>query len=963
MKKNSHENDASSSSHKPEKLAFIPLPLELQPINEFITQSKIIMTRLQMHTDYRYFRDLGTNVYQALSYLYIEEILRNATVTFTFNWLEVLRSEESNIFHNKYFQSKMPKKFLDPQVQEAYIKSEAVFFDVFEKYLDFLLSNERQDRTHLGYDFYFQCLGSESLRLFCVILLRKMVSYFYYNLTDTFKKVASDSQKIWDLDEIGFSYGDLKLISTAINFRIDFYQASRDIEMKQELVQVVRSIQPNGRLMIVIFENKYYCFYGKNEKIELHNEMHRKYENIKKENVKKKNPEAIEVEEKHDNREMEIELEKDNNANEKNNNEIFKDLKKEAILIPSDEEDVDKKSPFKENLLEKLREEEEKEKQDSPKERKYSIDLNDDAKPKLKKSAEIPQTTQIYKERCVKCGKSGHSKPLFSVQRCHHLICFDCMVSKFYDPAYLKERNGCPTYNCLNVFYLRQIEEYCQEIQINESKAEAMNIEEEQDKNQQKAESNQKSEKAIISNVESDPKIESNNKIKINQKVEGFNKIDELKKVMNQKMEGIQKLVENQKKEKIFENEDQQNVNLDQFRQKIVIDFRNSNKIDEEKNHNADKIYDNPAQRMKLERSMDKENSNHKAEKSAEKDLLPEKMQIENSVDKKFEKSSAKHDRIEEEERSYKRDEKYAKEKERDLIMGTLSDKKDLLRSPPKALGPSDKPEANGDKDVMILEDSDKEQPKFTVEPKIICVFCQKSSPQSQIFSNPSCFHCYCYQCIIKIMSINKDYMSCQAKNCFQLLKKISLEKYIEDRNRSEAENDPEKSRAVKQICYCCQKESQVFINQNTEMNFFQCRLCKKSSCLIHKAPLADCFCFCDHCSIKTESDLMRFTRKICINCRQKYCLLCKQSKPGLTCSCYCRNCDEVIYEEKEEKKNREEKSLLCKNCENNCENCKQSVRFEKLIAGEKCGCLFCRECMFSGINYYRKYKCIFKHY
>ena len=166
MRKTSHEIDPSSTSQKSEKIPFLFKPLELQPIKEFISHSKILFTKYQTSSNYQYYRDLGSNIFQALAYIYIEEILHFGTVTYMTSWLEFLRSEESDFFKNLFFQSKMPKKFLEPQNQEIYHKSEAVFFEAFEKYLDALLTNPK-DRTYLCYDFYFQCLYSEELRRFC----------------------------------------------------------------------------------------------------------------------------------------------------------------------------------------------------------------------------------------------------------------------------------------------------------------------------------------------------------------------------------------------------------------------------------------------------------------------------------------------------------------------------------------------------------------------------------------------------------------------------------------------------------------------------------------------------------------------------------------------------------------------------------------------------------------------------
>ena len=58
-----------------------------------------------------------------------------------------------------------------------------------------------------------------------MVLPRKMVSFFYYDNKEIFKKIASNDLKIWDMEENGFFFNDLKLTSNAINFRIDCFQA------------------------------------------------------------------------------------------------------------------------------------------------------------------------------------------------------------------------------------------------------------------------------------------------------------------------------------------------------------------------------------------------------------------------------------------------------------------------------------------------------------------------------------------------------------------------------------------------------------------------------------------------------------------------------------------------------------------------------------------------------------------
>jgi len=721
--------------------------------------------------------------------------------------------------------------------------------------------------------------------------------------------------------------------------------------MKQELVPFLKKSEPYGKLAIVVFENKYYCFYAINEKMDLHEELRKKYDKMKQiEKKPKRNSDTMEIEKKEEDHQMEIEKDaqkthkdfdanpqKENSQNE--NPQIQIEVKNEVIMIQSDDEENNQINAFKENLIEKYRDEEHK----SPK----SLDLQ----PSMDLKPSVVSKPKEIKQKCFHCDKLNHTKPLFIIRRCHHTICFECMIDKYYQLNEIKDSHSCPAIRCPCKFCLSDIQSYFQEIQILESQSNAMNIESEGEKlnENQKKEKIQKVEK-INGKLENHQKVENNQKVEKNENRSNEKPEKAQKPFSNEKIEKSGKLLN----EKIEKSEKQEKSDQKKGEASKNENEEKSRKIEEER----------PAEMNSEPLKMEEENL-------PDPNLREKPNKLEATSDKSLKTGNEKNEEIElEEEKSYKNEDKSAKKQEKDLIMGNLfpSPKKGPKSSPKVEL--SDKNiDPIREKDAMLIESPETEsiQNNLNIEPTIICVSCQKSTPQSQVFSNPLCGHCYCYECVLKLFQKNKEYYYCLSKSCIKLIKKTFIEKYLEEYNRNLLENDPGKSKLILQICYNCQKESQIHINQNSEMEFFQCRFCLKSSCLIHKASLTNCFCFCENCAIKTTPDLIRPTRKICVNCRKKYCILCRN--PLVKCGCYCNVCEEIIKEnvenegiaEKIEGK-KKEKCEKCKNCELACIKCGITLKVEKMVTNEKCGHLFCRECMYEFIDRFRKTQCIFEH-
>ena len=62
-------------------------PSELHFFKEFINSSKLVFNTYQDKSKFVYYRELGCNYFQSVSYVYIEELLKFGSISFIINWL------------------------------------------------------------------------------------------------------------------------------------------------------------------------------------------------------------------------------------------------------------------------------------------------------------------------------------------------------------------------------------------------------------------------------------------------------------------------------------------------------------------------------------------------------------------------------------------------------------------------------------------------------------------------------------------------------------------------------------------------------------------------------------------------------------------------------------------------------------------------------------------------------------
>ena len=267
-----------------------------------------------------------------------------------------------------------------------------------------------------------------------------------------------------------------------------------------------------------------------------------------------------------------------------------------------------------------------------------------------------------------------------------------------------------------------------------------------------------------------------------------------------------------------------------------------------------------------------------------------------------------------------------------------------MVNSQPK---PQSQSEDNVKKKFNELES---EPSVIDLEPKIKCILCHSNTPQSEIYTNPGCYHCFCHDCVSKKLIHYKSYNYCPERRCDNTIYHKNIEKFLHDFLSRDAKKNLIE---VLQDCYSCKKLFKISMAIGTDFDFFQCKSCKVTSCLIHCAPLNNCFCSCEVCNIKTECDWMKASCRVCPDCKRKFCLLCKESLSK--CNCYCEQCGTIQVLENDQ--------LVCKNCEERCSVCGVKTNKRTKLIGIKCGHTYCRSCAYNKFPDFAKESCLKKSY
>ena len=253
------------------------------------------------------------------------------------------------------------------------------------------------------------------------------------------------------------------------------------------------------------------------------------------------------------------------------------------------------------------------------------------------------------------------------------------------------------------------------------------------------------------------------------------------------------------------------------------------------------------------------------------------------------------------------------------------------------------------DKDLKKKETfNESEASVINLEPTVKCCLCHKNTPQSEIFTNPECYHCFCYECSSNKLNHFKSFNLCPNVLCHKYIVQKALEKFFNDFLSRDAKKNLIE---ITQQCYNCPKTVKISMKIGADFDFFQCKACKVTSCLIHCAPLNNCFCYCENCNLKTEADWMKVSCRYCPNCKRKFCLICKDSITN--CECYCKVCESLLIDEKDR--------IYCKNCDDICQVCGVKTNARNKLIGLKCGHTYCRSCVFEKMSDFAKDLCLKK--
>ena len=247
--------------------------------------------------------------------------------------------------------------------------------------------------------------------------------------------------------------------------------------------------------------------------------------------------------------------------------------------------------------------------------------------------------------------------------------------------------------------------------------------------------------------------------------------------------------------------------------------------------------------------------------------------------------------------------------------------------------------------------DIDSEASMLDLEPKLKCILCHQNTPQSEIFTNPDCLHCYCHSCAVNKLTGSTVFRwsnICQDRYCARYISPKALEKYLQEYLSKDAKKNLIE---VNQVCYSCRKSCKVSMPLGTDFDFFQCKACKVTSCLTHCAPLNNCFCYCENCRIRTEADWMKQSCRFCPDCKRKFCLICNKSLS--MCQCYCPICESPMTVEKDRR--------ICEKCEESCAICRVQTNRRSKIVGVRCGHTYCRACAFSRMDDFSRDVCLMK--
>jgi len=226
------------------------------------------------------------------------------------------------------------------------------------------------------------------------------------------------------------------------------------------------------------------------------------------------------------------------------------------------------------------------------------------------------------------------------------------------------------------------------------------------------------------------------------------------------------------------------------------------------------------------------------------------------------------------------------------------------------------------------------------------CSMNKERLEKDDFFESP-CKHKYCKSCLIYLYNSNqtKSNLNCYIADCKKPISFAQIEAFFKNKKNTDKNNvDLDEFK-----CPNCQKNA--IISKNPKNNYvFCCKLCNKSSCILHKALIEKCDCYCPKCKNKYNTtfqqvgDFSHIELLECLECKALVCKTCKENLKNYEdyCSCKCYLCYDLRLNEMD----KGDIHGRCRGCSNLCNICFLSLKKEQINFCKKCKMIVCRVCL-----------------
>ena len=235
------------------------------PKIEKLTQFKgITQELLDFNMPFYYYRDLGTDLYQALSYCFLELNIRNKDHIFFQNYID--NFEKFNLFKILPKGEKLKNYFSEDEPK--YQESQKNFLGLMKKISEDLINKERSSYEIIS-DFYDEIAKDENPHFYKIFMrgyilgrIKERDYWEHYKKTPNFKR---DFKKLFNLQAQSYDIYDIYLLCSHISFHITIIEIL-DNKIKKERYPKSSTMKILDREMITFFYDNhrfYFLYYEK----------------------------------------------------------------------------------------------------------------------------------------------------------------------------------------------------------------------------------------------------------------------------------------------------------------------------------------------------------------------------------------------------------------------------------------------------------------------------------------------------------------------------------------------------------------------------------------------------------------------------------------------------------------------------------------------------------------------------